>query len=377
MDRRHASAASAGVVLALLAACGQGGSGSGKVADVAVPVRIGAVATADVPTIIEGVGNVVPITSVAIKARVDGQIERVAVRDGAEVRRGEVLFQLDRRPFQVALDAAHANLERDAAQLAKTQDQLRRYQDVYAKGYVSTDQLEDVRANARSAAATVAADKAAIENARLDLEFATLRSPIDGRVGRITLQVGNMVKALDATPLATVNQMQPVYVEFAVPEQYLADVRKAAAQHDTTVELTAQGDAGAPIVRSGPLSFVDNAVDQPTGTIRLRATLQNDDRVLWPGQFTRVRIRIPSGGPVLVVPSSAIGQSPNGPYVYVVTADGRAELRPVAVARTDAEHAVITHGVVAGERVVVDGQSRVVPGGKVSEVAEQPAKAGA
>jgi len=361
----------------LLAACGQGGSGAGKAADVAVPVRVESVAAADVPTIIEGVGNVVPITSVAIKARVDGQIERVAVRDGAEVRRGDVLFQLDRRPFQVALDAARANLERDEAQLAKSQDQLRRYQDVYTKGYVSTDQLEDVRANARSAAATVAADKAAIENARLDLEFATLRSPIDGRVGRVTLQVGNMVKALDATPLATVNQMQPVYVEFAVPEQYLADVRKAAAQHDTTVELTAQGDAGAPIVRSGPLTFVDNAVDAPTGTIRLRATLQNDDGALWPGQFTRVRIRIPSEGPVLVVPSSAIGQSPNGPYVYVVTAGGRAELRPVVVARTDAEHAVITRGVVAGERVVVDGQSRVQPGGKVSEVAEQPAKAGA
>lgn len=362
--------------IALLAACGHGPNGAGSGGDAPVPVQVGTVAKLELPTTIEGIGTVTPLTSVAVKSRVDGQIDLVAVRDGAEVRKGELLFRLDPRPFQVALDAAAAELERDEAQLTKTQDQLRRYQDVFTKGYVSVDQLEDVKANARSAAATVAAAKANLANARLNLDFTSLRSPIDGRVGRVLLQVGNVVKAIDAAPLLTINQMDPVYVEFSVPEQYLSDVRKAVKQANATVELTATGEDGAAIVRNGPLTFIDNAVDQPTGSVRLRATLANADRALWPGQYTRVKLRIPSEGPVLVVPASAVGQSSDGPYLYVVTADDKAEQRPIAIARTDAEYAVVTRGVTAGERVVVDGQSRVIPGNKVAVVEGQPAQAG-
>jgi multidrug efflux system membrane fusion protein len=361
----------------LVAACGNGGGNAGRAGSEPVPVRVGKVISGELPTVIEGVGTVVPITSVAIKARVDGQIERVAVRDGAEVHKGDVLFQLDRRPFQVALDAARANLESDEAQLAKARDQLRRFKDVFAKGYVSADQLEDAQANERSAAATVEAAKAAVEGASLDLEFATLRSPIDGRVGRITLQVGNMVKALDSTSLTTVNQMEPVYVEFSVPEQYLAEVRKAAEEPDTTVELTAAGDSGATLARHGRLTFLDNTVDQPTGTIRLRATLANQGRALWPGQFTRVKIRVPAEAPALMVPAAAVGHSSDGPFVYVVGPGSIAERRPVTLGRMDAEYAVVTSGVKEGEHVVVDGQSRVVPGGKVTEVTAKASQAGA
>jgi len=167
-----------------------------------------------------------------------------------------------------------------------------------------------------------------------------------------------------------------VYVEFSVPEQFLSDVRKAVKQANATVELTAPGEDGAAIVRNGPLTFIDNAVDQPTGSVRLRATLANADRALWPGQYTRVKLRIPSEGPVLVVPASAVGQSSDGPYLYVVTADDKAEQRPVAIARTDAEYAVVTRGVAVGERIVVDGQSRVIPGNKVAVVEGQSARAG-
>ena len=362
-------ASAAYALCGVLAACGHGEGANGqKGGDPAVPVHVAVVRSEDVPTTIEGIGNVLPIQTVALKARVDGQIDRVVVRDGAEVRRGDVLFQLDARPFKVALEAAQAALDRDQAQLEKARGQLKRFQQVSAQGYVSTDQLAEVQANERSAAATVAADRARVEQARLELEFTTLRSPIDGRTGRVLLQVGNIVKAIDTEPLVTINQMDPVYVEFAVPERFLAALQQAARQNNTTVELAASGEGGTSIERSGPLTFLDNAVDQPTGTVRLRATLTNDDRALWPGQYTRVTIRVPTGAPSLAVPSSAVNQGPDGAYVYVITAQDTAEQRAVEVARTDANMAVLTRGVQAGERVVTDGQSRILPGGKVKAV---------
>jgi multidrug efflux system membrane fusion protein len=349
-----------------LAACGQGDAAKAqKAGDAPVPVHAAVVKSEDVPTTIEGIGNVLPIQSVALKARVDGQIERVAVRDGAEVRRGEVLFQLDARPFKVALEAARAALDRDQAQLEKARGQLKRFQEVSAQGYVSADQLAEVQANERSAAVTVAADRAQVEQARLELEFSTLRSPFDGRAGRVLLQVGNIVKAIDTTPLVTINQMDPVYVEFAVPERFLAALQQAAREPNTRVELAAPGEGATSIERSGPLTFLDNAVDRQTGTVRLRATLANADRVLWPGQYTRVTIRVPMGKPSLAVPSSAVNQGPDGAYVYIVTAQDTAEQRPVQVARTDANMAVLARGVTAGEHVVTDGQARILPGGTV------------
>lgn len=357
-----------------LGACG----GSGAAPDIAAPVRLASVEKGSIPAEVTGIGNVTPITSVAVKSRVDGQIVLVPVREGSDVKRGDLLFKIDPRPFAVQLDIATANLARDQALLEKAEDLLKRSDDLIAKGYISANQYSDARGDARAASAGVVADKAAVANARLNLEFTELRSPIDGRVGRVALQRGNLVKANDTAALLTVNQLDPIYVDFSVPERYLNDLRPAAQSGHVQVSLSVDGAGGAPVERAGPLTFVDNQVDQPTGTIRLRATLANADSVVWPGQFVRVRINLPTAAPALWVPASAIGQSSEGPYVFVVGAGMRAELRQINVERTEGDRAVLSGRIGVGERVVIDGQSRVIPGGAVSLVAEagDPAPAG-
>ena len=362
------------LALAGLAACG----GRDAAPDIAAPVRLASVERGSIPAEVTGIGSVTPITSVAVKSRVDGQIVLVPVREGSDVKRGDLLFKIDPRPFAVQLDIATANLARDQALLEKAEDLLKRSDDLIAKGYISANQYSDARGDARAASAGVVADKAAVANARLNLEFTELRSPIDGRVGRVALQRGNLVKANDTAALLTVNQLDPIYVDFSVPERYLNDLRPAAQSGHVQVSLSVDGAGGAPVERAGPLTFVDNQVDQPTGTIRLRATLANADSVVWPGQFVRVRINLPTAAPALWVPASAIGQSSEGPYVFVVGAGMRAELRQINVERTEGDRAVLSGRIGVGERVVIDGQSRVIPGGAVSLVAEagDPAPAG-
>ena len=234
----------------------------------------------------------------------------------------------------------------------------------------------DTTSDASAAAAAADADRAALQNARLNLEFATLRSPIDGRVGRFLLQQGSLVKANDVNPLFTINQLDPIYVDFAIPERFVSDVRGAAQRGGVEVALKADGAAGTTLERRGQLSFVDNQVDPASGTVRVRATIANSDRALWPGQFARVSVRVPAGGPVLWVPASALGQGPDGAYVYVVGATPVAEQRAVKVARSEGERVVIAAGLKAGERVVVDGQSRILPGKPVT-VVDAPAAAAA
>jgi len=358
-----------GLALGLaLGGCG----GHSAAVDPITPVKIAFVQSGPVPAEATGIGSITPITSVAVKSRVDGQIVEVAVREGSDVRRGDLLFRIDPRPFVVQLDIATANLARDQALLEKAEDLLKRSDDLIAKGYISQNQYSDAQADAHAAAAAVAADRAAVANAKLNLEFSELRAPIDGRVGRVTLQKGNLVKANDTTALLTLNQLDPIYVDFSVPERYLSDLRPAAQSGNVEVSLSVDGAGGAPLDRSGPLTFVDNQVDAPTGTIRLRATLANADRVLWPGQFVRVRLRVPVAGVALWVPAAAIGQSSNGPYVYVVGSTLHAEQRHVTVVRTEGDRAVLSGSIKAGERVVVDGQSRVIPGGPVVLLADAP-----
>jgi multidrug efflux system membrane fusion protein len=359
---RRPAGALVGTVLALaLGACG----GHSAPPDPTTPVRVAAVESGPVPAEAIGIGNITPITSVAVKSRVDGQIVQVPVREGSDVRRGDLLFRIDPRPFAVQLDIASANLARDQALLAKAEDLLKRSDDLITKGYISANQYSDAQGDAHAAAAAVVADRATIASARLNLEFTELRSPIDGRVGRVTLQQGNLVKANDTTALLTVNQLDPIYVDFSVPERYLSDLRPAAQSGNVEVSLSLEGVGGTALERAGPLTFVDNQVDAPTGTIRLRATLANADRVLWPGQFVRVKIRVPTAGLALWVPAAAIGQSADGPYVYVIGPSLHAEQRHVTVLRTEGERAVLSGPIKAGERVVVDGQSRVIPGAAV------------
>ena len=371
---RHAAArlALATALLALAAGCGGNSGGT----EPAPPVRVVEAREAVVPAELAAIGTVTPIKSIPVKARVDGQILEIAVREGGDVRRGELMLRIDPRPFEVQRDIAAANLAHDQALLAKAQDILKRSDDLVAKGYISTNQYLDTKSDASAAAAAADADRAALRNANLNLEFATLRAPIDGRIGRFLLQQGSLVKANADNPLFTINQLDPIYVDLAIPERFVADVRDAAQQGGVEIALKAEGAAGTTLERSGQLAFVDNQVDPASGTVRVRATVANQDRALWPGQFVRVAVRVPAGGPVLWVPASALGQGPDGAYVYVVGATPVAEQRAVKVARSEGERVVIAAGLKAGERVVVDGQSRILPGKPVT-VVDAPAAAAA
>ena len=261
--RAAGHAALAGVLAVLSAGC----SGKGGGHEPAAPVRVVAARESAVPAEIAAIGTVTPIKSIPVKARVDGQILEIAVREGGDVRRGELMLRIDPRPFEVQRDIAAANLARDEALLAKAQDILKRSDDLVTKGYISTNQYLDTQSDAKAAAAAADADRAALANARLNLEFATLRSPIDGRVGRFLLQQGSLVKANADNPLFTINQLDPIYVDFAVPERFVSDLRGAERQGDVEVALKAEGTAGTTLERNGQLTFVDNQVDPATGFV--------------------------------------------------------------------------------------------------------------
>ena len=322
----------------------------------AVPVSVAPVLQETVPIRLQGIGNVEAYQTVSLKARVDGQIVTVNFREGDPVKKGEVLFRIDPRPYEAALRQAEANALRDAAARDQARSQDRRYQELLAKNFVSKEAYAQIRTNAETAAATVKASQAALENARLNLEYCTITSPLDGYVGRVLLQAGNMVRANDANPLVVINQVRPIYVNFAVPEQNLPEVRKYRAAGPLTVETLP--DPGAPPVQ-GQLIFVDNAVDPSTGTIRLRAQFENADAALWPGQFVNVSLRLTEQVDAIVIPSPAVQNGPQGQYVYVVGPDLVADVRKITVLRTDGERTIVATGLQKGERVVTRGQLRL------------------
>ena len=329
-----------------------------------VPVSIAKVQLKDMPMRLSAIGNVEPFTSVSIKARVDGQIVQVHFKEGDRVRRGDVLFEIDPRPFQAALAQAQANLAKDQAQLARAQAQDVRYQDLLKQNFISKDAYEQVRTNAQTAQATVEADKAAAQTVKLQLDYCTIRAPIDGYAGRILIQEGNLVKANDVNALVTLNQIVPVYASFAVPEQELSAIREHQSAGDLVVQATLPNSTHAPI--TGRLSFIDNSADTTTGTIRLKAQFANADTALWPGQFVNVMLTLYQQKDALVAPSQAIQNGPNGQYVFVVRADRIVELREVKVARAVGDDTVIASGLKPGETVVTAGQLRLAPGVKVS-----------
>jgi len=355
------------LLLALAAAgCSDSKSAAEKKA-AAVPPAPVTVARAEhktVPLTITAIGNVQPIESVAVKARIDGQIMTVHVRDGQDVRKGQLLFELDARSLEAQLKQLQAQEARDRALLANTRSLEQRYLELQGKGFVSEEALTQARTGREAAEATVAADRAAVETARVQLSYTRMTAPIHGRVGRVQVTVGNTVQANADDPLVLINQVAPIYVSFAVPERFLAQIRGFNAQRALTVVARQEGSGAPPV--SGKLTFIDNAVDPQTGTIRLHATFVNADRQLWPGQFVTTTMTLSEQANALVVPAQAIQNGPNGPYVFVVKDDQSADLRPVVVERTEGENAVIAKGLVAGETVVTTGQLRVTPGGKVS-----------
>jgi multidrug efflux system membrane fusion protein len=334
-------------------------------APAAAPVGIAEAVQKRVPVRLQAIGNVEAYASVAVKSRVDGQIVEVPFREGQEVKKGDVLFRIDPRPFEAALRQSEAQALRDVASRDQAASQERRYQELLQKNFVSKDAYAQYRTNAQTAEATSKSSQAALENARLNLEYTVIRSPIAGYVGRALLPAGNMVKANDTVSLVVINQVKPVYLSFAIPEQQLATIRELMRKNPLSVEAVAPGSDK--VVATGRIAFLDNAVDQTTGTIKVRAIFDNTDAALWPGQFYTVRVKLYDQENAVVVPSRALQTGPSGQFVYVVRPDMTVEVRKVVVGRAEGEDAVLADGAVAaGEKVVVRGALRLAPGVKVN-----------
>lgn len=327
------------------------------------PVTVATVATESVPVRIGTIGNAQAYSTVSIKSRVDGQILAVGFKEGQLVHKGDLLFQIDPRPFEAQLDQAQANLARDKAQLVRATLDLQRYTELSQKNFASHQTYETARATAESAQATVAADQAAVDQAKLNLEYTQIRSPIDGLTGNLLINVGNIVKAEDTPALLVINQVEPIYVSFSIPEQNLPEVKRRMAAGVLPVETTIPGDRGPP--DEGQVTFINNAVDTSTGTIQLKATFPNEDGRLTPGQFVEVAMTLTTLSEALVVPSQAIQTGQQGNYVYVVKPDRTVEQRPVELGVMVDTRAVVQKGLVPGEQVVTDGVLRLYPGAKV------------
>jgi membrane fusion protein, multidrug efflux system len=331
-------------------------------APIAVPVTVASVIAKTVPVRLYAIGNVEPFTTVAVKARVDGQILSVHFNEGDEVRQGQLLFEIDPRPFAAALQQVQANLLRDRALVDRAADQEKRYKELLQKKFISPDAYGQVKTNLDSAAATIRADEASIASARLQLEYCSIRSPVTGYAGKIAIQRGNLVKANDTGPLVTINQVVPIYVSFSVPEQNLSDVRLHQAKGDLHVQANVPHVA-TPI--EGKLIFVDNSADLSTGTIKLKATFPNKDKAMWPGQFVNVGLTLYEQQDAIVAPSVAVQNGPNGQYVFVLKTDQTVEMRPIKIARTEGDVTVVAGGLKVGDQVVTVGQLRLAPGVRV------------
>jgi multidrug efflux system membrane fusion protein len=339
----------------------------------AVPVRVATAAVKSTPVQFDTIGSVQTIASVALKSRIDAVIDQVVVRDGQFVRAGDVLFHLDSRAAQAQVDQAAATLARDQAQLQNAQRNIERDKPLVSKDFVSHQQFDTDSATGAALQATVQADQAQLENAKVLLSYYTIVAPIDGRVGMIAIKSGNSLKSNDV-PLATVNQIQPIYVSFALPQNQLPELRAAMAQGPVTVRVLPQGDKGTPV--EGEIAFFENTIDTTSGTINVRGNFANDEQRLWPGEFVNVSVQVRTDANALVVPPAAVQVGQNGSYVFVIKDDDTAEMRPVTVDRTIGGQAVISHGLAAGEKVVIDGQLRLSDGTRVQIVADNPQKAG-
>lgn len=351
-----------------------GGNGGrrGAGAEGPVPVRLAPVERRDVPIYLDGLGTVQAYNTVTVRPQVDGQLVSIAFREGQEVKAGELLAQIDPRSFQAQLDQALAKKAQDAAQLATARRDLDRYQGLVGDGYVSKQQLDTQRQTVAQLEATVQADEAAAQNARIALGYTRVQSPIDGVTGLRLVDVGNLVTANANTGLVVVTQLRPISIVFTLPEQMLADIRQAGGRGLAVIALDRENQHA---LASGTLAVVDNQIDQTTGTIRLKATFANEDRALWPGQFVNVRllVRTEQGG--LVIPSAAVQRGPDGDFVFVARGD-TAEKRSVSVTRTEGGVALVAQGLADGDRVVTDGQYRLQPGSKLQDVSADAAKAG-
>ncbi|HUI44025.1 MAG TPA: efflux RND transporter periplasmic adaptor subunit [Terriglobia bacterium] len=330
----------------------------------AVPVTVAQAAVKTIPVEIQVIGNGEAYNTVNVKAQVDGMLQKAYFHDGEDVQQGQLLFTIDPRPFQASLDQAQAALARDEAQLHNAEDQFNRNAELFKEGIVSKDQYDTFQTNMQALGATVRADQAAIENARIQLGYCTIRSPIGGRTGSLLIKEGNLVKNNDAA-LVVINQISPLYVDFSVPEQYLDQVKHLAAAGPLQVEAVIPQDPDDP--ERGTLSFINNTVDTTSGTVLMKGTFPNAGKRLWPGQYVNVVLTLESQKDAVVVPTAALQTGPNGKYVYVVKPDKSVELRPVVPGISNEGSTVIAKGIASGETVVTDGQLRLYPNAKVEE----------
>jgi len=330
----------------------------------AVPVQVAVAVQGDVPRVIESIGNVQSIRSVAIKSQVDGIIAEIHFREGDEVKAGDLLVALDRRPFDNSLRIARADLVNARAEETQAAADAERYKHLDQTAAISKEQYAQVLTKAETTKAQVLAKEAAVANAELQLGYAEIRAPIAGRTGQLVLHEGALVKANDVSQsILTINQLAPIYVAYSVPENDLRAIRAALAAQRAAVSVIEQA-SDRPLAE-GKLEFVDNAVDPTTGTITLKAVVANADHALWPGQFVHVHTQVDVDRGAISIPSSAVQTSQNGSQVYVVKPDHSVELRTVKIARNSGDMTLIAEGVKAGETVVTDGQLRLVPGAKV------------
>jgi multidrug efflux system membrane fusion protein len=370
----------------LLAGCDKGTDpATAKGAPPAVPVTVMEAAQRDVPVQIRAIGNVQALATVGVQSMINGEVMKVHFAEGHEVPEGTLLFTIDPRQLQSALLqaqatlaqhqaavlSAEANMARDMAQLENARVDEQRYRKLVEGGFVAT--IDADRAAVETARALVRAGEAAVENVRVQLSYTEIRAPIGGRTGNLLLNQGNVVKANDVgNPMVVINRVHPIYVAFSVPEAQIEAIKRYRAAGDLPVEALVTGQP-AGVVR-GRLTFMNNTVDPSTGTIQLKATFENTENALWPGQFVTVALTLTKQVGAVLVPSQAVQSGQKGQYVFVVKADQTVEARPVVPGAADGRDVVITSGLTAGERVVIDGQLRLAPGSRVEAKPAAPGK---
>ncbi len=334
-----------------------------------VPVKVAQADRRDVPVIITAIGNVTPLQTVQVKSMVTAQIMKVHFAVGQDLRKGQLLFTLDRLSFEADLDKAQGQLARDKAAAANAQTSQKRYQALLKEGVVAQQQYDELESTAAQYDAAVEADKAAVEAAKVNLAYTKIYAPIDGRAGDVLVHEGNLIKANDVA-MVVINQISPIYADFSVPEKFLGEIKKYMASGALKVAASLP-ETSAPLAE-GKLAFIDNMVDRGTGTIMMKAQFPNEKRTLWPGQFVNVNLQLTTVKNATVVPTQAVQNGQQGTFVFVVKSDKTVDTRVVDLGPTDNGVVVINKGVDPGETVVTDGQVRIVPGSHVEWTAGAP-----
>ncbi|MBF0527288.1 MAG: efflux RND transporter periplasmic adaptor subunit [Deltaproteobacteria bacterium] len=351
------------VLLIFVAACSGDKADQKKKAPDAVPVKIGQAISKTVPIQLEAIGNVEALTTVSIKSRVVGQLKKIHIQEGQFVNQGDSIFTLDPGPGEAALKEAQARLDRDQALITKAEEDLRRYSKLFTTRAVAKEQLDQAKSNYDALVAAIKADKASIDNARLQLSYCYIYAPITGKTGSLSAFAGNMIKNNEDNPMVVINQIQPIYVSFSVPEQYLTEIMKFTAKGPLKVEAKPPQSQDPPF--EGTIAFIDNSVDTRTGTIRLKGKFANEEKMLWPGQFVNVALKLTSRPNAVVIPSQAVQTGQSGEFIFVLRPDQTVEVRQVTVGKIQGREAVIYKGVQPGETVITEGQLRLVPGARV------------